>query len=164
MPNSIHDAPGQAGMSNSPPGTSPEEDTGKGEIDYQPDYSPHSDPVDERNDDNQYHRTCCPASSMKVSTRATVRLGSRSGLIKSIMRQNQFRSVFTFNLRSSRLCSWSGRSFSCGFQGAIRPLAGCGVSPLITSTDSPQAARRKRKLLGTPQTPAGRLRLCTPDF
>src|SRR6266849_719722 len=72
----------------------------------------------------QYHRSCCPASSMKVSTRATVRLGSRSGLIKSIMRQNQFRSVFTFNLLASLLCSWSGRSFSCGCQGAIRPFGG----------------------------------------
>jgi hypothetical protein len=43
---------------------------------------------------------------------ATVRLGSRSGLMKSIMRQSQFRSVFTFNLRSSRLCPWFGRPYS----------------------------------------------------
>src|SRR5437763_7909895 len=60
----------------------------------------------------QYHGSCCPASTMKVSTIATVRLGSRSGFMKSIMRQNQFRSVFTFNLRSSRLCYWYGRPFS----------------------------------------------------
>src|SRR6267143_6628335 len=52
MSNSIHDAPGQAGMSKSPPGTSPDEDTGKGEIDCQPDYSPHSHPIDEPNDNN----------------------------------------------------------------------------------------------------------------
>jgi hypothetical protein len=60
----------------------------------------------------QYHGSCCPASTMKVSTTATVRLGSRSGFMKSIMRQSQFRSVFTFNLRSSRLCCWSCRPFS----------------------------------------------------
>src|SRR5579872_6463739 len=58
----------------------------------------------------QYQASCCPASSMKVSTAATVRLGSRSGLIKSIMRQYHFRSVFGFNMRSSRCCRWSGRS------------------------------------------------------
>ena len=67
----------------------------------------------------QYHGSCCPASTMKVSTIATVRLGSRSGFIKSIMRQNQFRSVFTFNLRSSRLCCRSGRSFSFRISGRI---------------------------------------------
>jgi hypothetical protein len=67
----------------------------------------------------QYHGSCCPASTMKVSTIATVKLGSRSGFIKSIMRQSQFLSVFTSNLRSSRLCSWSGRSFSFRTSGRI---------------------------------------------
>src|SRR5256885_10172400 len=52
MSNSIHDSPGQAGMSNRPPEASPQKDTGEREIDYQPDYSPHSCPVDERNDNN----------------------------------------------------------------------------------------------------------------
>ncbi len=67
----------------------------------------------------QYHGSCCPASTMKVSTIATVRLGSRSGFMKSIMRQSQLRSVFTFNLRSSRLYSSFGRSYAFGLFGRI---------------------------------------------
>ena len=39
-------------MSNGPPDASPQKDAGESEIDYQPDYSPHSCPVDERNDNN----------------------------------------------------------------------------------------------------------------
>src|SRR5579885_3299738 len=46
-----------------------------------------------------YQTSCCPASSIKVNTAATVRLGSRKGLIKSTMRQNHLRSVFAFNLQ-----------------------------------------------------------------
>ena len=78
----------------------------------------------------QYHGSCCPASTMKVSTTATVRLGSRSGLMKSIMRQSQFRSVFTFNLRSSRLCSSFGRSYTFRLFGRILaevPNTGKGI-------------------------------------
>src|SRR5712692_9182758 len=60
----------------------------------------------------QYQASCCPASSMKVSTAATVRLGSRNGLIKSTIRQIHFRSVFAFNIRSSRQCRWSDTSSS----------------------------------------------------
>src|SRR6266516_5220413 len=36
-------------MSNSPPCASPDEDTGKGKIHYQPHYASYSHPVDERN-------------------------------------------------------------------------------------------------------------------
>jgi hypothetical protein len=39
-------------VSNGPPGASPQEDAGEREIDYQPDYSPHSRPVNERNNNN----------------------------------------------------------------------------------------------------------------
>src|SRR6266581_7219717 len=52
MPNSIHNTPGQARMSNSPPGTPPDEDTGKGKINHQPDYTSYGYPVDERNNNN----------------------------------------------------------------------------------------------------------------
>src|SRR5258707_14797077 len=59
-----------------------------------------------------YQTSRWPTSSMKVNTAATVRLGSRSGLIKSTMRQNHLRSVFAFKRHSSRLCSWSNRPTS----------------------------------------------------
>jgi hypothetical protein len=52
MPNSIHNAPGQPGVPNGPPDTSPQENTGESEIDYQPNYSTHSRPVYKRNDNN----------------------------------------------------------------------------------------------------------------
>jgi glucose dehydrogenase len=38
--------------------------------------------------------------------------GVRKGLIKSTIRQIHFRSVFAFNIRSSRLCRWSDTSSS----------------------------------------------------
>src|SRR6266487_1260107 len=41
----------------------------------------------------------CPASSINVRTTATVRLGSRNGLIKSTMRQNHLR--FQYELLST---------------------------------------------------------------
>src|SRR6266566_6100130 len=45
----------------------------------------------------QYQASCCPASSINVNTTATVRLGSRKGLIKSTIRQNHRRSIFVLN-------------------------------------------------------------------
>src|SRR2546428_11423366 len=50
----------------------------------------------------QYQGSCCPASSMNVRTAATVRLGSRNGLMKSKIRQSHFWPVFSSNVRSSQ--------------------------------------------------------------
>src|SRR3954471_9893671 len=61
----------------------------------------------------EYQESGCPASSTKVSTAATVRLGSRKGLIKSKIRHSQLLLVFSSNLHSSRLCHRFGKaSFS----------------------------------------------------
>src|SRR6266852_2298021 len=51
----------------------------------------------------QYQESRWPASSIKVRTAATVRLGSRRGLIKSKIRQSHcWRPIFAFNVGSSR--------------------------------------------------------------
>src|SRR6516165_4662237 len=52
MTHSIHNTPSQVGMSYGPPGAPPDEDTGKSKIHYQPDYTTHRYPVDERNHNN----------------------------------------------------------------------------------------------------------------
>src|SRR5579862_6090732 len=60
-----------------------------------------------------YQGSGCPASSMKVNTAATVKLGSRNGLMKSSTRQNQFLPVGSSNLRSSHVfCKPSRRRFN----------------------------------------------------
>ncbi len=50
---------------------------------------------------SKYQGSCCPTSSTIVNTTATVRLGSRSGFIKSMMRHIHDRSVFAFNMHTS---------------------------------------------------------------
>ena len=57
----------------------------------------------------QYHCSCCPASSMKVSTAATVRLGSRSGLMKSRMRHSHRLPVVSSKVVRSSRCCWASR-------------------------------------------------------